>query len=73
MTELVKGLCIGFVAVAEFVYILLRGQIQAAEAKRAVEELKRRYAENQLEVHKKNSGKSSDDIIDEHIKRSGKS
>lgn len=73
MTELIKSLGIGFIAVAEFVYILLRGQIQASEARRAVEELKRKYAENKLEVVENNLGKSSDDIIDEHVKRPGKS
>lgn len=73
MTELIKSLGIGFIAVAEFVYILLRGQIQASEARRAVEELKRKYAENKLEVVENNIGKSSDDIIDEHVKRTGKS
>lgn len=64
-----KEFCWAFLAIAQFVYIILRGRIQASEARATVEELKRKYAENKLAVEKENAGKSSDDIIDEHLKR----
>lgn len=63
-----KELIWSFLAIWQFAYLLMRGKIEQAEANRMVEELKRRYAENKAEVEKANSGKSPDDVINEHLK-----
>lgn len=69
MIDRLEKLLWSVLAIAQFVWILLRGKIQAAEAKAAVESLKRKYAENKADIEKENSGKSSDDIIDEHLRK----
>ena len=43
-------------------------RISDAEAAKTKAELEKKYLENRNEVEKANSGKSDDDIIDEHLK-----
>lgn len=69
MIDRLKELLWSMLAMGQFMYLVMKGKIEAAQAAKDIAELRKKYAENALEVEKANAGKSDAAIIDEQLRK----